>query len=262
MLNVADEGTGSPVVLLHAYPCDHTMWDAQAAALVGHGYRVIRPDLPGFGASPLPAAAERSLSVMADAVFDTLDALGVRSFVLGGLSMGGYAAMQMLRQQPERITALALVDTKATADPEAARLVREETAQKALAAGSLRPLAPGMLGGLLGETTRADRPGVVDQALGFIEAASADSAAWAMRSMAVRPDSVPTLAGFEGPAVVIAGDQDALSSLAEHELMAATLPQGTLVVITDCGHLSAIEQPVAVADALLSFLSGVAPVEG
>ena len=99
MLHVADEGAGTPVVLLHAYPCDHTMWDAQAAALVAAGYRVIRPDLPGFGGSVLPDGAEHSLTVIADAVFGMLDARDVGSFVLGGLSMGGYAAMQMLRQR-------------------------------------------------------------------------------------------------------------------------------------------------------------------
>ena len=165
MLYVADEGTGLPVVLLHAYPCDHTMWDPQAAALVGAGYRVVRPDLPGFGDSVLPPDAPHSLTVLADAVLAALDQRDIGTFVLGGLSMGGYVAMQMLRQQPDRIAALALVDTKATPDGPEARAVREQTAQRALSAGSLAPLAEGMLPGLLGGTSRQDRPAAVERTM-------------------------------------------------------------------------------------------------
>ena len=259
MLYVADEGTGTPVVLLHAYPCDHTMWDPQAAALVAAGYRVIRPDLPGFGSSALPTDAAHSLTVMADAVFAELDQRGIESFVLGGLSMGGYAAMQMLRQQPDRIAAVALVDTKATADGPDARAVREQTAQTALAAGSLAPLAEGMLPGLLGATTREARPAAVERTLGWIRSAPAQSAAWAMRTMADRPDSLPTLSGFERPAVVIAGDEDALSPRAEQDLMVHALPNGRFVELAQCGHLSAVERPDELSAALVAFLAEVPP---
>jgi pimeloyl-ACP methyl ester carboxylesterase len=254
MLHAVDEGAGVPVVLLHAYPCDHTLFDAQAAALVAAGYRVIRPDLPGFGASALPASAERGMAVMADAVLADLDERGIASFVLGGLSMGGYAAMQILRQQPERVAALVLLDTKATPDGPEARTVREETAQRALAAGSLDPLEAGMLQGLLGLTSREQRPEVIERTRHWIRTARAESAAWAMRTMADRPDSRPTLAGYRGPALVVAGAEDALSPLSEHVIMADALVAGRLVTIEACGHLSAVERPAAVTDALLAFL--------
>lgn len=258
MLYVADEGAGLPVVLLHAYPCDHTMWDPQAAALVSAGYRVVRPDLPGFGRSVLPPDAPRTLTVMADAVFADLDGRGIGTFVLGGLSMGGYVAMQMLRQQPDRIAALALVDTKATGDGQEARAVREQTAQKALAAGSLAPLAEGMLPGLLGDTTRQARPDAVERTVQWINAARAESAAWAMRAMADRPDSLATLAGFAGPAVVIAGAEDVLSPRAEQDLMVQALPDGRFVAIPRCGHLSAVERPEELSAALADFLAEAA----
>lgn len=262
MLHVVDEGAGYPVVLLHAYPCDHTMWAVQAAGLVAAGYRVIRPDLPGFGASALPTAAEHSLQVVADAVLAELDRRGIDSFALGGLSMGGYSAMQLLRQQPERVTALALVDTKATADGAEARAVREDTAQKALAAGSLQPLADGMLQGLLGPGTREHRPAVVEQTRRWISTAPAASAAWAMRAMAVRPDSLQTLASYPRDALVVAGEQDALSPMAEQHLMIEALPHGSLATIPDCGHLSAVEQPEALSEILLSFLASALPGSG
>ena len=256
MLHTVDEGAGEAVVLLHAYPCDLHLYDAQADALTGAGYRVIRPDLPGFGQS-LPSAQEPSMAVAASEVLSTLSAAGVDSFVLAGLSLGGYVAMEILRQQPDSVTALALIDTKATADTPAARDVREETARTALDAGSLTPLAEGMLTGLLGRGTLANRPDVVERTRGWIAQTSAAAAAWAQRAMAARPDSVGTLAVFERPAVVITGDEDALSPLAEHELMAATLRQSRMVVIQDCGHLSAVEQPQALSEALLEFLGGV-----
>lgn len=253
MLDVVDEGAGLPVVLLHAYPCDHTMWDAQAAALVAGGYRVIRPDLPGFGGSPVPTA-QPALQVMADAIFDAVEA---EQFVLGGLSMGGYVAMQMLRQQPDRVLGLALLDTKATPDTPQAAQTRYETADRAEAQGSLAAMAEGMIGGLLGATTLAERPDVVIRTAAFIAAASGAGAAWAMRAMAARPDSLPTLADYGRPAVVVMGQEDALSPRSEHELMAAALPSGRLVVVPGSGHLSAIEAPGAVSQALLDFLTEV-----
>ncbi len=257
MLNVADEGSGLPVLLLHAYPCDHRMWQAQAAALVAAGCRVLRPDLPGFGLSPLPAA-EPSMRAMAEAVLEAADARGIGSFVLGGLSMGGYVAMELLRQQPGRVRGLALVDTKATPDGPAARALREQTAQRALAAQSLAPLADGMLEGLLGETTRRTNPEATTQTRRWIESVAAESAGWAMRAMAERPDSLPTLARFAGPAVVIAGDEDTLSPAGEQEQMMAVLANARRITIPGSGHLSAVEQPDDVAAALVEFAATVA----
>ena len=254
MLHVVDEGAGLPVVLLHAYPCDHTLFDAQATALLAAGCRVIRPDLPGFGGSALPASGAHTMAAMVEGVLADLDDRGIAEFVLGGLSMGGYAAMEILRQQPQRVAGLMLLDTKATPDGPQARAVREETAQRALAAGSLEPLAEGMLQGLLGPTSREQRPDAVERTRRWIRSARAESAAWAMRTMADRPDSVPTLAGYDRPALVVAGAEDALSPLAEHEVMADALVNGELVTISECGHLSAVERPGEVAEAMLAFL--------
>jgi pimeloyl-ACP methyl ester carboxylesterase len=176
--------------------------------------------------------------------------------------MGGYVAMQMLRQRPDRIAALALVDTKATADGPEARAVRERTAQQALAAGSLAPLAEGMLPGLLGGTTRQERPAVVERTMRWIRTASPASAAWAMRAMADRPDSLATLAEFAGPALVVAGAEDVLSPRAEQDLMVGALPNVRYVEIAHCGHLSAVERPDELSAALQAFLAEVQPATG
>lgn len=254
MLNYLQSGQGDPVVLLHAYPLDLHMWDAQREALATAGHRVITPDLPGFGDSPLDTSTLPDLALPALAVLNLLDALGIDEFALGGLSMGGYVAMEILRQAPDRVSQLMLVDTKATPDGPEAQAGREQTAQAALAAGSLVPLTDGMLGGLLGATTRAQSPAVLERTKEWIAAAKTDACAWAMRAMARRPDSLPTLAAFDRPALVLAGTEDVLSPPGEQELMVAALPEGQLVMLPGSGHLSAIEVPSEVSDALLDFL--------
>jgi pimeloyl-ACP methyl ester carboxylesterase len=254
-MHVEDAGSGTPVVLLHAYPCDLHLWDAQAGLLVAAGYRVLRPDLPGFGRSALDPALDPDLGVVAEQVLAAADAAGAATFALGGLSMGGYVAMEVLRRAPQRITALALIDTKGTPDGEAARQVREQTAVRILDAGSLAPLADGMLEGLLGATTRATNRAAVDRTRAWIDAADPAACAWAQRAMAQRPDSLPDLARFAGPALVLAGDEDVLAPEVEQTAMASALHQGTLVVLPGVGHLSAIEAPVAVGEALVGLMA-------
>ena len=120
MLHAIDVGQGPAVVLLHAFPMDSALWASQRRALAGEGFRVVSPDLPGFGGSA-PSRSAPSLDVMADEVAALMEELGIDRAVVGGLSMGGYVAMAMLRRHPARIAGLVLADTKAAADtPEAA----------------------------------------------------------------------------------------------------------------------------------------------
>ncbi len=112
MLHHVESGSGPAVVLLHAFPMDSSLWAAQRPALAGAGYRVITPDLPGFGGSA-PSPDAPSLDVMADAVVGLLDHLGIERAVVGGLSMGGYVTMALLRRHPDRLSAIILADTKA-----------------------------------------------------------------------------------------------------------------------------------------------------
>ncbi|MEC9128821.1 MAG: alpha/beta hydrolase, partial [Actinomycetota bacterium] len=98
-----DEGSGPVAMLLHAFPCDHHMWDEQIPAIVDIGWRVLVPDLPGFGASPLPAEGEPNLAgVVATLISATLDR-GVDRLVVAGLSVGGYLTMEWWRQRPEML---------------------------------------------------------------------------------------------------------------------------------------------------------------
>ena len=257
MLHHIESGTGPAVVLLHAFPVDSTLWAPQRRALARAGYRVITPDLPGFGGSAVSTETP-SVDVMADEVVAMMDELGIGDAVVGGLSMGGYVAMAMLRRNPGRISRLVLADTKAGADTEEAAANRERIAADVLASGTTAALADAMLPNLLGETTRATRPEVVSAVRRWIGAQPAPAVAWAQLAMATRPDSLTDLSRFGGPALVLVGGEDTISPMADAEAMAGAVSAGgsvtTVAEIAGAGHLTAVEHPDAVTSALSDWL--------
>lgn len=254
-LHVRDAGDGPVLVLLHAFPCDGRMWLPQAEAAADEGWRVLVPDLPGFGRSALPAQGP-SLDVVADAILGALDERDISRCVLGGISLGGYVSMAIARVRPECVAGLVLCDTKATADGDAARENRERLARmvEEAPADTARILEQAVLPGLLGDTTREQRPEVVDLVRGWLDAASPETVAWYQRAMALRPDSLHLLRDLDVPTLVVWGDEDALSARAEQELMIASGSDTDLAVVTGAGHLSNVEDPDAVSAALVSFL--------
>lgn len=248
--------TAPVVVLLHAFPLDHRLWDAQAAQLRALGYEVIVPDLPGFGGTVLPGA-DPSLEVVAELALDQL--AGVDRCVLGGVSLGGYVAMAMLRKRPDLAGAVVLSGTKATADGEQARDNRERLARLVLDSphDCARILEQAVLPGLLGDTSRAERPAVVAQVRGWLADAPADTVAWYQRAMAVRPDSLEVLAGLRVPALVAWGEEDALSARSEQDLMMSALVDGRLSIVEAAGHLALIERPGEVGEIIAGFVTAL-----
>jgi pimeloyl-ACP methyl ester carboxylesterase len=251
-LHVRENGEGVPVVLLHAFPLSSAMWLEQRNDLADT-CRVITPDLRGFGGSQL-GFDEPSVDLMADDVAAVLDRLDLPEVVLGGLSMGGYVAMAFLRKHPGRVSALLLADTKAGADPDAAKDNRRRMADTLVADDSTQVLVDEVLPALVGETTRRDQPLVQGRVRALLEAAPPAAAAWAQRAMAARPDSLDTLRKVDVPAVVILGDEDGLASRDDAEAMVEALPQGRLVLIPGAGHLSAVEAPGPFSTAVREML--------
>ena len=247
-------GTGRPLVLLHAFPLSSAMWLAQREELAGV-CRVITPDQRGFGASEL-GDDEPSLDACADDLARLLDRLELDQVVLGGLSMGGYVAMAFLRRHADRAGALILADTKASADPEPARANRERIAQAVLEEDST-VLVDDVLPTLLGATSVASRPMVSGRVRGLVQAAPGPAVAWAQRAMAIRPESFDTLRAFDRPALVIVGDEDQLSPVADAQAMTDALPQARLAVLQEAGHLTAVETPEAFTAEVTGFLAGL-----
>ena len=249
--------TAVPLVLLHAFPLDASMWDPVAADLRAAGVAVLAPDLPGLGSAPVPDD-EPDLAVSADAVAAALAAAGHQRAVLAGVSMGGYVAMAFARRHRERLAGVALVDTRAGADDEAARANRERVAQAVLGAAGAEALLP-MVDGLLGQTSRTSRPDLVADVRTRLLAARPEGVAWSQRAMAARPDSLATLRGLDVPASVVVGEEDTLTPPEAARQMAQALPDAVLSVVPGAGHLAALENPDAVTAALTALLLRVRP---
>ncbi|WP_087510232.1 alpha/beta fold hydrolase [Cellulomonas iranensis] len=234
----------TPIVLLHAFPLDHRLWDDVAAGLRGDR-TVIAPDLPVPSELALP---EPSLDAVADRVADLVRDAGGRALV-AGLSMGGYNALALLERHPDVVAGLALVDTRSTADTPDAAENRHRVADDVEAAGTVAPVR-GSVATLLGESTRAARPEVVERVTGWVEEQDPARVAWCQRAMAARPDRTEVLRAFTGPVSVVVGDEDAVTGADAAEHMAKAAAQATLVVVPRVGHLSAVEDPAAVTTAL------------
>ena len=248
-------GEGKPVVLLHAFPLSAEMWSAQHAGLASRA-RLVTPHQRGFGGTPL-GDAPPSLDVAADDLVGVLDELAIDRAVLGGLSMGGYVAMAFLRRHPERVGGLVLADTKAGADPEAAVANRRRIADALEQTGSSAVLVEEVYPALLSDATRTEHPDLADRVRKDVSSAPPDASAWAQRAMAGRPDSFDTLRAVSVPALVLVGEDDRLTPLAEAEAMVDALPQARLVTVRGAGHLSAIEAPAAFNAAVIAFLDAM-----
>jgi pimeloyl-ACP methyl ester carboxylesterase len=247
-LHYVEEGRGLPVMLLHAFPLSSEMYRAQVAAL-GSRYRFILPDLRGFGRSP-PPARPTEMSAHAEDALALLDHLKVDAAVVGGVSMGGYVAMALLQLDPSRVRALVLADTQMSADDEAGKQRREETA-RALEARGMDALVETLVPKLLAQPPR---PELEQAVIRMLRANPPAGAAAATRGMALRPDSRNILARFAGPSLILVGEKDVLTPRVKAEEMSRVLTDAELVEIPGAGHLANLEAPDEFNRALDSFL--------
>jgi 3-oxoadipate enol-lactonase len=246
-----DAGVGRPVVLVHGYPFNRSLWNEQVEVL-SSSYRVITPDLRGFGdtdASSGPATMNR----MADDVARLIDHLGISQAVIGGLSMGGYVALAFYKQFPSRVRALVLADTRAQADTEEAKQTRAQQAEKALTEG-MAGIADAMLPKLLTPETVTKRPEIVKRVRDMMLTLKPEGAAAALRGMAERDDQTPLLSQISSPTLILVGAEDAITPVADSEKMHHAIKDSRLVVLDHAGHVSNLERTEQFNEALLDFL--------
>lgn len=244
--------SSDPVVLLHAFPLDSRMWDGVRSAF---GDRLVTPDLPGFGGAPPVDSPD--LDLAAAEVVAALDRLGIERAIVGGCSMGGYVAMALLRRAPSRVSGLVLVNTKASADTDAARANRLAMAARAeqVESGGIGWLADEMLTTLLGPTTLERRPAAEARLRALIADQSPAAVAWAQRAMAARPASIDVLRAADVPALVVRAEEDALIPGEEAAAMVDALPQAKFVELLAAGHLAPLEVPDEFAAVLGGWLA-------
>jgi pimeloyl-ACP methyl ester carboxylesterase len=243
-----DSGKGLPVLLLHAFPLSGAMFDGQLSALSDE-VRFIVPDYRGFGQSTAGAEVTTMEDLAEDALL-LLDHLAIDSAVVGGLSMGGYVSLALLRRDPGRVRGLILADTQVGADDDDARMGREKLALEVLQEGADVLVArqlPRLLGPSASEALRA-------KVANLLRSNSPAAVAATLRGLALRDDSRDILSRFGGPVLVVVGAEDSLTPPDKARAMAGLVPQATLVEIPGVGHLSNLEAPEAFNAALRAFL--------
>jgi pimeloyl-ACP methyl ester carboxylesterase len=255
MLKYDELGKGLPVVLLHGFPLCRQMWAPQMAALADAGYRVICPDLPGFGESS-SLSHPASMPRYADSVIDLLDELGIDQAVVGGMSMGGYVLLDLVERYPKRLPGAMFLVTRAAADDAAGKQKRTMMMEQVMAGNALT-IPQTFVPVLFAEETSRKNPRLILKVRQWVEAAPSSGLIGGLLAMRERDDAVDKLPGFTLPSLVIGAEQDLAVPLEHSRLLAQGLPNSRLTIIPGAGHMANLEQPELFSAALLDFLASL-----
>lgn len=254
-LGAAADAGRPPVVLVHGHPFNRSMWQPQATALLAAGYRVILPDLRGYGASGV-VPGRTLFAEFADDLAGLMDHLGIERAVVGGVSMGGQIAMEFHRLHPARVAALVLADTSPVAETEDGKAFRNGLADRLLAEG-MGGYASEVLDQMLAPYNVTALPEVAAQVDGMMRTTAPEGAAAALRGRAERPDYRASLGAAGVPVLVLVGADDVYTPVAEARALHGLIPDAELVLIEGAGHLPGLERPGPFNDAVVDFLAGV-----
>ena len=251
----SDQGTGLPIVFLHAFPLNRTMWATQENALSSQ-FRIITIDLRGHGESGAPLW-RFTLDQSADDVRALLDYLAIQQTAFVGLSMGGYILFAFYRKYADRVKGLILADTRAQADTAEGKDGRFQMAQAAYTRGP-SAIADLMIPKLLSPMTVQTKPDLVQHVRAMIESNQISGIVGDLMAMAERSDSVPLLPQITCPTQIIVGELDQATPPSDAKLMADQIPNARLAVIPQAAHLANLEQPEAFNQIIASFASALA----
>jgi pimeloyl-ACP methyl ester carboxylesterase len=229
--------TRVPLILLPGLLCDEALWAHQTRYL-GEVAEVAVADLTGRD-----SAAALAADVLATAP---------PRFAVAGLSMGGYVALEIVRQAPERVVKLALLDTNARADTDEQR--RRRRGLMALAdRGEFRGVTPRLLPMLI-HPERTGEEALTGEVMAMAERVGRDAFLRQQKLIMDRPDSRPWLSSIRLPTLVLCGRQDAISTLEMHVEMAGAIPGARLAIVEECGHLASLERPHATTALMRDWL--------
>ncbi len=254
-LAAIEQGQGVPLLLVHGFPLDHSMWAGQVEGL-SDTCRVIAPDLRGFGQSDVTDGIV-TMAQLADDLDALLAALDVHEpVVFCGLSMGGYVGWEFFRRHRARVRSLVLCDTRAICDSPEIAQIRRETAEKVLAGGP-QVLVDGMVPKLFGNATAANKPELIEQTRHVMMNTVPQGIAAAARGMGERIDATSFLPKIDCPTLVVVGEEDAISTAEEMRTFTHAIPKARFVEIAGVGHMSPLEAPDAVNKAIREFMKGL-----
>jgi pimeloyl-ACP methyl ester carboxylesterase len=249
-------GTGTPLVLIHGHPFDHTMWSPQFEAFSAQ-YRVITPDLRGYGKSSMPDSGPTRFEDYATDILLLLNRLKISSYHLAGLSMGGQIIMEMFRQAPAKVKTLIFADTFAGLDTPEAKQARNDMANR-LEKEGMDSYANELIYKMIKPGHVSSMPQVADHVLKMMKATSPKAAASALRARSERIDYLnEVLPQINVPTMVIVGRDDEFTPVAKAVEIRDSLQNCKLVIIEDAGHMPNLEQPEKFNTAVLNFLAGI-----
>jgi len=254
-LSYGDSGNGPVVVLLHGFPLSRDMWEPQVEPLVRAGYRLVTPDLRGFGESEVPEGPY-SMSLFADDVVELLDHLEIDRAVIGGMSMGGYILLNLLERYPERVVAACFITTRSSSDNEAVKAGRLALLERTKRDGTESMAELSTMTLLAGETLRRN-PELVNTVYRWMTSVDVRGIEGALHALLERKDYSPLLGNFDLPSLVIGADQDNAVQPEDLRTLSEGLPNNELCIIPQAGHMANLEQPEAFNDCLLRFLHRV-----
>jgi len=253
-----ENGSGAAIVLIHGHPFSRRMWEGQLESL-SDAFRVVAPDLPGYGESPARGEIMAPRGI-ADAVVELMDAIGVDRATVVGLSLGGLVAMELGLGYPDRVDGLVLTATTAAPlTPEEAETRRSTAA--GLERDGMLDHALEMAGRLFGPAARRD-PDLVLPILETMLRTSPAGAAAALRGRAERPPYHELLRDLGVPSLVLVGDSDFFSTAEITAQLVASLPDPEVLVMPGIGHMPNLEAPERFDAAVRAFATSVADSRG
>lgn len=250
-----DQGSGPAVILLHGYPLCRAMWQPQVKALSAAGYRVIAPDLRGFGRSAL-SPGPVTMEDYADDVIALMDALGLGRAVVVAMSMGGYVLFNLAERYPKRLAGAVFAVTRAAADDEAGKLRRSALARE-VAEGRPQAVVDAFKEILFAPQTLLDQPALVGRVRSWLEATAPQGLIGGLLAMRERRDASALLPTIKVPALVIGAELDRAVPPEHSQVIAAGIPGAHLTILPGVGHMANLEAPEAFNGLLLEFLASL-----
>lgn len=249
-----DHGSGETIVFIHGQPFNRSMWDQQVVTFKT-GYRLIVPDLRGYGESDIPSGITL-LDELALDIIHLLEALQITKATFVGLSMGGQVVFELYRLAPHLFNALVLADTDAKAESAQSYQARLQLSQDLLEKG-MPFYTDQHLHQFLGKTTMAEKPAVVAHLRHMMVASNPLGASVVQRGRAERRDHTVMLPHIHCPVLIIVGEEDGFTPVAVAKGMQAHIKNAQLVVIKDASHMPNMEQPEIFNHHLELFLQGI-----
>ncbi|HZZ42922.1 MAG TPA: alpha/beta fold hydrolase [Tepidisphaeraceae bacterium] len=248
-----ERGSDLPVVLLHAFPIDHRLYNAQIESL-STTHRIIVPDLPGFGQTPYDQPF--TIQWQAEQLHCLLKSIGALPCIIGGCSMGGYISFAFARTYPNDVAGLIFIDTKAEGDTPEQRHNRDRLIDLTDRHGP-SIVADAMLPKMLSEHSKRLHPKLEAQLRQIILSTPPSTLKSALGALRDRADQIDFLPSIACPTLILVGADDQITPLSNAETIKAGISHASLISISNAGHLSPVENPEAVSHAIRAFIARI-----